>query len=166
MADLPRIPAKNAVVIEPVEAQSYPDKYITGLGIQRMSNGKQPCAVSLHAYNFDTKELSPDPTHFDRLEIRDIWEEAARSTLFANVMGGLIQVVFLMYQENILRDEITWMVEGEDRDAKIVEFHAIQTQLGIDPLEEPPEPYTEQAVWAKPLEEENPEVPVEPPEGA
>jgi hypothetical protein len=155
MPNLPRIPANKPVVIEPVEAKSYPDKYITGLGIRRLPSGKQPCVVDLHAYDFDTKELSPDDTHFDRLEIRDIWEEAARSTLFANVMGGLIQVVFLMYQEQTLRGEIMWMGEGPERDAKIVEFHAIQTQLGVDPLEEPPEPYAgDTAVWAKPLEGE------------
>jgi hypothetical protein len=148
---LPRIPAKDPVVKDPVAAKTYSDKYIVALGIQRDKNGKQPCMVALQAYDYDAKELSPDPEDLERFRIADVWEESARSTLFANVMGGLIQVVFLMYQERNLREQLSLMEDGPERDAAIIQFHDIQTQLGVSPLEDPPPPYEgDTVVWAKP----------------
>ena len=156
MANLPRIPASKVVEKAAVEAKVFPDKYIVGFNVQRTLNGRQPCRVDLQAYNFDTKEISDDTDTIESFQITDIWEEAGRSQMFAQVMGGLIQTVFLMYQERELRQQITYMVEGADRDAAIAQFQAIQIQLGVEP-ETIPDPFEETEVWAKPLDVVEPE---------
>lgn len=143
---LPRIQAKKATVIPAVAEKVYPDKYIVALGISREPSGKQPCEVLLQAYNYDTKELCESPDAVERFQLSDIWSEAARSTVFAQVMGGLVNVVMLMYQERAAREKVYSLPAGKERDEAITQLHQMQEALGIQP-EEIPEPFVETTVW-------------------
>jgi hypothetical protein len=92
---VPRIPAHKPIVVEPVEAKTYPDKYIMGLVIRKQAEA-QPCEVYLQAYNFDTKELSDDETTIERFRLKDIWQESERSPVFAAAMQKVIAVEELL----------------------------------------------------------------------
>ena len=146
---VPRIIANDPVVKEQVAARTFPDKYITDLRVWRDQHGNVPANVSLQAYNYDTKDLSVDDDDIEHLRIRDVWKEAARSSAFGQAMGGLIQVIFLLYREDALRKQLIEMPEGRERELLMVGFHAIQSQLGVEP-EDVPAFVESEIVWAKP----------------
>lgn len=152
MPELQRIPSDKTVVKPATVEKIYTDKFIVGLSVVVQSDGTQPCTVVFQAYNFDTKELSDDPSTVEQFRIDNIWTEAARSPVFAQVLGGLVQVIFLKYQEDTLHKLISGMVEGADRDNAIAAFQLVQEQLQVPQSEIPP-PFVEQVIWAKPQEQ-------------
>jgi hypothetical protein len=147
---VPRIPAHKPIVVEPVEAKTYPDKYIMGLVIRKQGEA-QPCEVYLQAYNFDTKELSDDDTTIERFRLKDIWLESERSPVFAAAMQKVIEVIMVEYKEKALLAEIALLPEGKERDALIVQLRAVEELLQVPP-NELPKPFVEEERWAKPLE--------------
>ena len=159
MTQLPRIRSKDVVEIPAVEAKVFSDRFIVGLGIgHRPETGAQPLQVTLQAYNYDTKELSDDISTVERLGLPDIWAEADRSPTFAAALGGMVNCVMLIYRETTLRNQLLGMVESPERDAVVVEFDSIQSQLGVTPEVIPPWVQGE-IVWADPdaVDNGNPE---------
>lgn len=149
---LPRIPSNKTVIKPAVEEKVFPDRYILGMTVKRSANGKQPCAVGLQAYNFDTKELSPDPDDLIRFQIADIWAEAERSPTFAATLQQWVSTIMLLYTEHELREQLLAEPEGEARDALVAQLFAVQDQLQVP--NEAPDMADETIVWAKPVEPE------------
>ena len=145
---LPRIPSPKTVVIPATEEKVFPDKFIVGLSVLYNEDGTQPCNVALQAYNYDTKEVSPDPSTVEHFGLQNIWDEAQRSPVFAEALGSLVNVIMLMYQERTLLESISGMAEGPERDAAIASLTDVQSQLQVPPAEIPP-PFEEVTNWAK-----------------
>jgi hypothetical protein len=146
---LPRIPSNNLVSKPAVAERVFPDRFIAALNVSLQSDGKQPCTVALQAYNYETKDMSEDPATVEYFNIPNIWTEAERSPVFAQILGSLVQVIFLSYRERLLRSAIGGMVAGPERDITIVELQSVQSQLQVPP-DKIPDPFVESVVWAKP----------------
>jgi hypothetical protein len=144
---LPRIQSKNKYVIQPVEKKEFQDLYISNLGIFVDEKGNQPAVTIFRAYNYDTKEISPDPEQAEKFVIENIWDQVVRSPVFKSSFESMVNTINLLYKEEIVKRELTKTPEGAERDSKVKELEYIQTSLGIDPLEEPPA--YQEIIWAK-----------------
>jgi hypothetical protein len=157
---LDRIQSAKPEFREPVPAKEFPDLYIVEFGLGFHGPGVQPVSVTFRNYNYDTKEFSDSPDADTRFAIPNLWEEVARSTMVAQVAGGLTVLLKLLYQENALRRKLEGLdYEGRDRD--IETLWAVQDALGAERDKVPP-PFVETTTWAKPMEEPEPEPVVEP----
>ena len=147
MSELPRIVNENPITVPAVEAQSYPDYYLTDLVVSTGATAlNQSVTVSFHPYNYETKALAP--LNFDFCQQRkvihniNLWEEAARSTLFAQAMGAVIMYATLKLQEDTLLNKITQLRAPFDTeipeeiqtamDNVNVQLAEIRTQMGVN----------------------------------
>lgn len=144
-----RIRSYKTIVKPATQEKSYPDKYIVGLGIQRDEEGKQPAVIALKPYNYETKEIYEGAEHTEFLKLGNIWTEAVRSTFFASTLNSLVDLIMLLYKERKLREKIFGTEDSPERQAAIIEFQEVQTQLGVEPEEIPP-PTEPVIVYGKP----------------
>lgn len=136
MSDLPQIVSSTPVVVPAVAEKTYPDLYITGLNLQTGETPTdQSLIVGLSAYNYTTKELAPRASigliSTVTFIVPNIWVEAARVPLFAQVMGGIVTVVNLMKSERDISAKIAASKDVDEIAALTVELQGVQQQLGI-----------------------------------
>lgn len=124
MPELPVINSPSPTIIPATQEKQYNESYIVGLNLYTGQNPTdQSLVVTLMNYNYDTKELDPSmQTH--QFKVDSVWAEAARSSLFATVMGGIIQVVALEIQEKTLLSKIEEIMQAYPEPSP-----EIQTQL-------------------------------------
>jgi hypothetical protein len=102
---LPQIVNPNPVVIEAVpavEEYAYNESYVVGLSLTTESQLAQRLEVTLRPYNYADQRLFEGSSADTTFIVSDIWAEAARSPLFAQVMGGICQVTSLLMREKYL----------------------------------------------------------------
>jgi hypothetical protein len=137
MSDLPRIISDEPVVvpaIPAVDVQNYPDLYLTELNLSTGNSAtEQTISVGFRPYNYDTKQLAQNPMNpmmpfpmYPQKNIHpiNVWEEAARSTLFAQAMGAVVYYTTLKYQEETL-------LAQEQTEEVVVQLAAVRTQMGV-----------------------------------
>lgn len=152
MPGLPRIfnptpvvvPGQPEQVIPAIPDQVYPDSFLIGLGVSEFNpeTQTQSLTVRFRPYNYDTHSLYPDSSKDTTLFIENIWLEAAKSPVFAQIMGGIIQVASLEYQEWMLKQQIS--VASDPTELAILEtkLQGVEAALGkIQPPAPPPPPY-------------------------
>lgn len=128
---LPKIDNPAPVVIPPVEAKTYDAAHIVGLTLDEpVGDGRQQLRVMFRPYNYDTGELYPNRSQDQPLVIWDVWAEAARNPLFAQAMGGIVQVGALLLKERHLVHAIPEATE-ESRPALEAELSAVRLAMGI-----------------------------------
>jgi hypothetical protein len=145
----PRIETDDVIVESAKAEKTYPDKYITAFGVRRHASNTLVGVVELQAYNFDTKEMSDDPGQIQRVKFPDLWADAQRSPVVQDQLQSWVTVLALLYRDIHLREKIAGMEDGPERDTKIIVWNGVQTQLQINPLEDPPPPFVPNTVWAK-----------------
>lgn len=152
MSDFSRIPANSGdeVTIEPVEAKTFPDKYVIGLHMSRKPGELHPVTFAFQPFNYDTGEVNENSELTKRLKLRDIRQEIQRSSLFSQIMTGLNRYAGLLYREVFLKRALMRTPEGDKRDDLLSAFTIVQNQLGIDPPEDPPDYVEDQSIWLKP----------------
>jgi hypothetical protein len=82
-------------------------------------------------YNYSTKEILKDgkPTEFG---IPDVYAEADRVPLLAQVVGGIVTVLGLLIQEKTLKEQIAAGTSaGIDVTALTASLASVETALGI-----------------------------------
>lgn len=146
---LDRIQSATPEIRPPQPEKVFPDLYITNFAFGFDGLGRQPVSVEYRPYNYDTKEISDNRDAFVHFHIANLWEEAARCGMVADVAGRLTVLLSLMYQEYVLRAKLA----GPDYEGRAVDVEALrqaQTALGA-PLDDI-QPVVVESSWAKPLE--------------
>jgi hypothetical protein len=136
MSELPRIISDTPLTtpaIQAVDAQTYPDLYLTELNLSTGSSSTdQTIHVGFRPYNYDTKQLAPNQMNpmqpfpmYPQKNVQSInvWEEAARSTLFAQAMGAVVYYTNLKFQEETL-------LAQEQTEEVVTQLAVIRTQMG------------------------------------
>jgi len=115
-------------IIPATAEASYPDMFITTMNIMRLPDGRQQIFAHLHNYNKETGELSPNSNMGYEVKIEDIWAEAVRCPMFAQMMGGIVTITSLLYQEQWLKRQIEITEDPTALEAQLAE---VEDQLGI-----------------------------------
>jgi len=133
MADLPKIESLSPVVTPAItiEEKTYPDRFMMALNVETNPQDMNCRAVvRLLPYNYTTKELLLQEGVMKRFIIEDLWTEAARVPLLAQMMGGIIQVVDLLVKEKDLTEAIA-VATGEAKTTLEGQLTTVQTALGV-----------------------------------
>jgi hypothetical protein len=125
-----------------------PDRPAPDLSLGQSDLDGQTVSVTFGPYNFDTKQLPPSlggPMGYpmpgqpgqpgmplEVLPAINIWDEKRRSTLFAQVMEGVLTYSLLHRQELALLKQIAAFVSvGADHSALDTQLAAVHTQMGV-----------------------------------
>lgn len=105
MAEFPSITNPNPIS---KPAEEFPNLYVVRLKQETRDRlgWNQPLTAWLRPYNAATKVLYDRLDKDIELPIGNIWIEAQRSTLFAQVMGGIATYAALKIQETMLTDQL------------------------------------------------------------
>lgn len=125
---LPRIEAITPVILPPTDQKEYPDLFISHLKIIRLSGTLMKLNIDLSPYNWELAEFGPG--NGVNFSIKDVFAEAARVPLFAQVMGGIVQLSGLLLKEKDLVSKIAAASE-ENKPALQTELDAVRTALGM-----------------------------------
>lgn len=129
---LPVITNLDPITKPAVAAVTYPHWFINQFTITPLApDGTQRCMVEFRAYNHDTKQMSTLPGDSRVLAKPDIYAEAQRCPLLAQVMGGLITAFDLLQQESTLLVKIAAAAEGADTTALQSQLAVVRSALGI-----------------------------------
>lgn len=125
---LPRIEAITPVILPPTDQKEYPDLFIRKWLMMRLSGTLMKLDIDLSPYNWDLAEFGPG--NGVNFSIKDVFAEAARVPLFAQVMGGIVQLSGLLLKEKDLVSKIAAASE-ENKPALQAELDAVRTALGM-----------------------------------
>ena len=131
---LPPIVLPEPVVIPAVPEKRYDEAYIVNLWLDTLdpTGVAQPLTITLRPYNQDTAEVFPDGSRDVQHKIDNVWQEAARVPLFAQVMGGIVTVTSLLVQERSLQTRLAALAEDEPGRADVAgALAAVQAALGM-----------------------------------
>lgn len=139
MPELPAINLPAPVVIAPVAEKTYPHGYIVGMSLTTRDaiGADQGMTITLRPYSQATAELYPNAFNDQSLDVASIWNEAARSGLFAQVLGGIVTVANLMLAERATMAAIAAPVDPEnpaatdDKAALTSQLSDIRTALQV-----------------------------------
>jgi len=129
---LPQITNPNPITIPASTEKSFPSAYIVGLHLITLdaSGTKQQLCVAFRPYNPTTQELAPNQAHDFSLNVNDIWPEAARVPLLAQVMGAIVNVASLLVQERDLAAKLSRAGDTE-KPALEQQLASVRTEMGI-----------------------------------
>ncbi len=134
--ELPRITAPQPTEQPPVPAKTYPELYLSQMVLRTQVNGDntvrgQSLSLLFRNYNYDLAELDPDESHKDAVVIPDIYVEAARSALVAQVMGLLARGCHLLLRERTLLEAIASAADPAVKAALEAELATVRQDLGV-----------------------------------
>lgn len=96
---LPKISSDSTITIPARQEKVYDAAFMTNFTIVSPPTGPWKANIRFHNYNYDLNEVSPGPSTIQPLVINDLLAEAGRSTLMAQVLGGVVTAVGLLLQE-------------------------------------------------------------------
>ena len=131
---LPPIVLSEPVVIPAVPERRYDEAYIVNLWLDTLdaAGSAQPLTITLRPYNQDTAELFQDGSRDVQHAIGNVWAEAARVPLFAQVMGGIVTVTSLLVQERSLAAKLAGMADDDPGRAAVAgELAAVHSAMGM-----------------------------------
>lgn len=128
---LPQITNPNPITIPAGEEKSFPDAYIVDLHLSTLdpAGTKQRLHIIFRPYNQTTKELVQNRSNDFSLDIKDIWSEAVRVPLLAQVMGTIVNVADLLVKE---RDLVKKVSEAGDADRAALEQQLASIRAELD----------------------------------
>ena len=128
MPELPPIASPTGTVIVPAVAipeQTFPDLYLVNLRVHTDQDTMQcEAEARLQPYNYSAKQIMKDGPA-QTFKIEDVWTEATRVPLLAQVVGGMTQVIALLVQEKTL---VGAEAAGQDVAAELA---AVRAALGV-----------------------------------
>jgi hypothetical protein len=129
---LPQITNPNPVLIPAGQEKSFPDAFIVDLHLITLdpSGAKQRLRVMFRPYNQTTGELIQTRAHDFSLDVNDLWSEAARAPLLAQVIGAIVNIANLLVQERDLLEKIAQAGESE-RPALEQQLASVRTAMGV-----------------------------------
>jgi hypothetical protein len=129
MAELPQIVSPTPVTVPAVSIpeKTYPDLYLMNLQVTTTPQMDTKAIAHLRPYNYTTKELQPQ-CRLQQFVIPNIWAEAVRVPLLAQVMGGIISVISGLIQE---KDLVAKLAEDPTNETLLGQLAAVRTALGI-----------------------------------
>ena len=123
IAELPTIYNPSPVT---VPSATFPDNYLVGLNVSG-SPTSMTAVATFRPYSASTSTIY---SHWDkdtRLSI-NLWATAARSTLTAQVMGGIVQLSSLLLQEDTLKKQLAKTPNDTGLQAQLT---SVETALGV-----------------------------------
>ena len=134
------VPGIPEQVIPAVPSQIYPNSFLISLevSVYDPEHQQQSLTVTFRPYNYAQHLLYPDDSKDQHLFIENIWLEAGRSPIFAEVMGGIIQVASLEFEEWILKQQIAITTDPTALAQLNAALNAVENALGVQPA---PPPY-------------------------
>ena len=132
MAGLPPIYNPNPISIPASEQQDFPDNYIMRLEVASPAeNGEQPLRVIFRPYDHTTGKLYPTNKYDQSMITPNIFERAAASTLWANVLGGLVTCASLENHKQSLINQIAALAADDPNKATLeAELATVKADLG------------------------------------
>jgi hypothetical protein len=129
--ELPEIDTLHPDTIPAKPEREYRHLWITGLQTLMRPDMQQSARVSFQNYNYLTKELSPRADAFT-LVIGDLFEEADRVPLLAQVLSDVTTCMGLLYHERELIKLIK-IARSENKPTDILEqkLSVVRQRLGI-----------------------------------
>lgn len=118
-----------AVDVQTIPAQpekTYPDSFLLSMN---MHYPRMVC--TFRPYNYATGDVYPKDDKDFVLQIQNVGAEAARSTLFAQVMGGIVVTGDLQIREKTLLSKIEGETDPDAKAALEVTLAAVRTSLGV-----------------------------------
>src|SRR3972149_11490083 len=101
---LPQIINPNLITMPASEEKLFSSAYIVGMQLitSDVSGTKQRLRVTFRPYNQGTNELYQGRDGDFSLDINDLWTEAARVPLLAQVIANIVNITNLLVQERDL----------------------------------------------------------------
>ena len=129
LASLPVIFNPTPVTVPATSAVTFNDSFLVGLTLgQPNKDGVQGLNVRFRPYDHVSGAIYKGMDKDIILPVANIWVEAQRSTLFAQVMGGIIQVASLELQEKDLIKKVAADPSNAGLQSSLA---AVQTALGV-----------------------------------
>ena len=138
------VPGQPEQIIPAVPTQTYPDSFLISMELSPFTDGVQSLTVKFRPFNYAQGSIYPDDTKDSYLFIDNVWVEAARAPVFAQIMGGIVQVASMEYQEWAIKTAITNTTDPTALAQLEVELAEIQNALGMN-VPTPPGPYDNEA---------------------
>ena len=128
---LPSIYNPTPVTVPASQEKSYLDNFMISMQVlPPMANGKQTLICVFRPYNNSTHEMYPS-TERDFRFIKEVWEESARSSMFAQVMGGILTLSSLLLQESDLAAKIKATSDASQLATLGAELATVEKTLGV-----------------------------------
>lgn len=148
-AQLPEMPAVEAVTKPPVERITYDSWFLKTL-VVRADMDKCQVTLIVRRYNYALKKLSPDDADERTITIPDAYQLAKQYALWQQVMGVIVQGAALAVQEDEYMAKIadvTARIEeakmGDPQaDVKEMEAEKAELQAGLEAVREKMGPIT------------------------
>ncbi|MFZ5832449.1 MAG: hypothetical protein ACOY3P_20370 [Planctomycetota bacterium] len=134
---------------------SYDSLMMVALDMSTTSDSRLAVNVRFRPYDYTNGVLYPSTDRDILVSVHDAWTEAVRSPLFAQVMGGIVQVGNLLVQERDLLRRIGAEADTTAKQTLIDQLHALRDSVGI----------AERYVAPEPTPEVTPDPIPEPPQG-
>lgn len=125
---LPRIPAVDTVIKQPLEVTEFPDWFMNTL-VVRYSPHRGSAVIKLRPYNYDAGVLANEEDE-KILHINDLLSESERVPVVAQAMNAVLTAVALIAQERVLLEKIEAVPTGEDDSELKDKLAAVRNQMG------------------------------------